>query len=120
LDRHNAFKWVSFRSAPALGIRMNDGVNQRLQSILNLKGVVVLRSSTGATLPVAGLKDATFSRNGSITLGDVITAVEGKPIASFNQPAARLDDFKVGDKIKLALLRQGRSVTLEVVLQPDA
>jgi len=104
---------------PALGIRMDDGVNQRLQSILNLKGVVVLRSSTAATLPAAGLKEATFGRNGSITLGDVITAVEGKPITSVSQLAARLDDFKVGDKIKLTVQRQGHSVTLDVVLQAD-
>jgi S1-C subfamily serine protease len=81
--------------------------------------VVVLRSSTTAKAPVAGLKEATFGRNGSITLGDVITAVEGKPIASVNQLAARLDDFKVGDKIKLTVLRQGKSMALEVVLQTD-
>ena len=105
---------------PALGIRMDDGVNQRLLSILNLKGVVVLRSANAATQPAAGLKEATFGRNGTITLGDVITAVEGKPVTSASQLAARLDDFKVGDRVRLTVLRQGRSVALEVTLQADA
>ncbi len=105
---------------PALGIRMDDGVNQRLQSILNLKGVVVMRSAASAVVPAAGLKETTFDRNGSITLGDVITAVEGKPITSVNQLAARLDDFKVGDRVKLTVLRQGKTVTVEVTLQSSA
>lgn len=33
------------------------------------------------------------------------------------QLAARLDDFRVGDKSKLTVPRQGKSVSLEVVLQ---
>ena len=105
---------------PALGIRMDDGVNQRLQSILNLKGVVVMRSAASVVVPAAGLKETTFDRNGSITLGDVITAVEGKPITSVNQLAARLDDFKVGDRVKLTVLRQGKAMTVEVTLQSSA
>ncbi|MES2948352.1 MAG: trypsin-like peptidase domain-containing protein [Pseudomonadota bacterium] len=104
---------------PSLGIRMDEGLNQRLLSILRIKGVVVLRSSPTAPAPGSGLKETTFGRNGSITLGDVITAVDGKPVASVGQLAARLDDFKAGDKIKLTLLRQGRSATVEVVLQAE-
>ncbi len=105
---------------PSLGIRMNEAVNQRLLSILNIKGVVVLRPSPTAPAPASGLKETTFGRNGNIALGDVITAVDGKPVASVSQLVARLDDFKIGDKVKLTLLRQGRSVVLEAVLQADS
>lgn len=68
-------------------------------------------------VPVAGLKAATFGHNGCITQGDVVTAVEGKPNYSVTQLAARLDDFKVGDKSKLTVLHQNNWVSLEVVLR---
>jgi S1-C subfamily serine protease len=52
-----------------------------------------------------------------IVPGDIITAVDGKPVDSVGKFAARLDEFKAGDRIRLTLLRQGRSVEVSLTLQ---
>ena len=45
-----------------------------------------------------------------ITVDDVNTAVDTKPVATISQLLARLDDFKVGDRVKITVLRQGQIV----------
>lgn len=102
---------------PSLGIRMDDALNQRLTAALDVRGIVVMRSSSASTVPAPGLKETTFGKNGSIKLGDVITAVGGKPVATISQLLARLDDYKVGDRAKVTVLRQGQNVLLEIPLQ---
>jgi S1-C subfamily serine protease len=101
---------------PALGIRLDEDINQRLLSALRVRGVVVLRPAGGTAVP-AGLKETTFTRDGSIQLGDVITAVEGAPVESVSQLQARLDDFRPGDRVQLSVQRQGRAVTVDVTVQ---
>lgn len=103
---------------PSLGIRIDEELNQRLTELLKVRGVVVLRASS-AQAPAGGLRVTTVAGDGRIALGDVITAVDGKPVASVSQLMARLDDFKPGDTIAVTVLRQGRSSTLHVTLLRD-
>ena len=104
-------------SRPAMGIELDEGANQRLTAALGVKGVVVLRVKPGSPAAAAGLQGVTVSRR-SIVPGDIITAVEGKPVDSVGKFAARLDEFKAGDRIRLTLLRQGKRVEVSVRLQP--
>ena len=60
-----------------------------------------------------------MGRDGAIALGDVIVAVEGKPIESVAQLLARLDDFKPGDTVGVTVMRQGRAATLPLTLGTD-
>jgi S1-C subfamily serine protease len=66
---------------------------------------------------VPGLQESTLSRDGTIFLGDINTAVNGKPVDSIRQLALQLDEFHVGDTVLLALLRKGKLLTLEARLQ---
>jgi S1-C subfamily serine protease len=50
--------------------------------------------------------------------GDVITAVDGKPVDSVGKLLARLDEHRIGDSVPLEVLRAGRKVEVTVVLQP--
>jgi S1-C subfamily serine protease len=103
---------------PALGIEVDEALNQRLSALLKVEGVVVLRVAPGSAAAAAGLKGATVSRDGGIVPGDVITGVEGKPVAGVGQLLGRLDDFKVGDAVKLQVLREGKPQDVVVTLQP--
>jgi S1-C subfamily serine protease len=103
---------------PALGIQVDEGLNERASALLNVKGVIVLRVTPGSAAAAAGLKGATVSADGSIVPGDIITGVEGKPVASVGQLLGRLDDFKIGDAVKLQVLRDGRQQDVLVTLQP--
>jgi S1-C subfamily serine protease len=100
---------------PSLGLRMDEELNQRLASALEVRGVVVLRAPTGKLAP--GLQESTLSRDGSIFLGDVITAVNGKPVESIHQLVMQLDELSVGDAVSLTLLRKGKSLNLQASLQ---
>lgn len=100
---------------PSLGLRMDEELNQRLASALEIRGVVVLRAPTGKLAP--GLQESTLTRDGSILLGDVITAVNGKPVESIRQLAMQLDELSVGDAVSLTLLRKGKSLNLQASLQ---
>jgi S1-C subfamily serine protease len=102
---------------PALGIEIDEDINQRLTVMLETKGVVILNVPRGTAAAAAGLKGVMSTRDGSIIPGDIITAIEGKPVDSVGKLVARLDDFRVGDKIKIAVTRQGKSREVQVILQ---
>ena len=104
---------------PSLGIEVDEDLNRRLTALLEVNGIAILRVAPGGPADKAGLKGVAVSRTGTVTPGDIITAVEGRPIESVSQFAALLDDFKVGDRIRLTLLRQGRSVDVQVTLQAE-
>jgi S1-C subfamily serine protease len=105
---------------PALGIEADERVNEQLTQMLQIEGVVVLRVRPGSAAEAAGLRGATLSRERGITPGDVIVSVEGRPVASVGELLGRLDDFAVGDTVKLGVLRDGAHRDVEVTLQPGA
>jgi len=103
---------------PSLGIHLDEGINERLKPLLGLKGIVILRVSPGSAVEQAGLKGATITPDGGIVPGDIITAVDGKPVDTVSRLLARLDDFSVGDTVKITVLRGGRTLEMAVALQP--
>ncbi len=105
---------------PALGIEVDEGLNQRLAQLRGIEGVVILRVTPGSAAELTGLKGATISRDGGIVPGDTIVAVEGKAVESVGNLLARLDDFEVGEVIKISVLREGKKIELPVTLQPGA
>ena len=50
--------------------------------------------------------------------GDIITAIDGKPVDSLGKLLARLDDYKVGDTVQVKVLREGKEREVAVALQP--
>jgi len=105
---------------PALGIEVDEGLNQRLAQLRGVEGDVILRVSPGSAAELAGLKGATVSRDGGIVPGDTIVAVEGTAVESVGNLLARLDDFEVGEVVKISVLREGKKIELPVTLQPGA
>jgi len=102
-----------------LGIEIDERINQRLIALLNVKGIVILKVPPGGMADSAGLKGVTIAKNGAIIPGDIITAIEGKPVDSVSKLTAKLDDFRVGEKTRLTVLRQGKSREVQVVLQAE-
>jgi S1-C subfamily serine protease len=100
---------------PSLGLRMDEELNQRLSRALEVRGVVVMRSPSAQLAP--GLQESTLARDGSFFLGDIITAVNGKPVQTIRQLALQLDELRVDDKVTLSILRKGKPLTLNTRLQ---
>jgi S1-C subfamily serine protease len=103
---------------PALGIELDEGINERLKTLLRVNGIVILRVSPGSAAERAGLKGAMVSRDGGIVPGDIITAVDGKQVDTVSKLLARMDDHAVGDTLKVTVLREGQTIDIVVTLQP--
>ncbi len=103
---------------PALGIEVDEGINQRLAQLLGVEGVFVLGVNPGSAAEAAGLEGATLSSDGGIAPRDIIVAIEGRRIATVAELLARIDDHAVGDTVTLTILRDGKELQLPVVLQP--
>ena len=82
-----------------------------------MKGVAVLSVEPGSPAAAAGLRPARTSPDGRIAFGDVITAIDGKPVDSVARLVNRLDEHKVGDTIKLTVHREGKSTELTATLK---
>ena len=104
--------------SPVLGVSVDEGLNQRLTRLLGLEGVVILRVPQGSAAAVAGLKGVTLSPDGGVVPGDIILDVEGVPVDGVGKLQARLDDFKVGDTVRLKILRDDKETETQVILQP--
>jgi S1-C subfamily serine protease len=102
---------------PALGIEVDEELNRAVTEQLRIAGVVVLRTTPGSAAARAGLQGA-GQRSGRIVAGDIIVAVDGKPVDSVPRLLARLDDYQVGDTVRLTVSRDGRTREVPVRLQP--
>jgi S1-C subfamily serine protease len=102
---------------PTLGIEVDEELNRMIARRLGLKGVVVLRVNAQSGAQAAGLKAARLAADGSFIPGDIITAVNDKPVESVAQLIGRIDDYKVGETVKLTLRREGKDAEVSVTLQ---
>jgi len=105
---------------PVLGIHIDEGLNERLIRSLGTKGVYILKVSPGSAAENAGMKGAQLTREGRVIPGDIITAINGKPVDSVSRYLSRVDDFKVGETVTVAIKRGEQQLDLQVTLQPES
>ena len=65
----------------------------------------------------AGLKGATMDRYGRVQLGDVILAVDGKRVATFDDLYLALENRNPGESVRVRYRRGDRELEVNVVLQ---
>jgi S1-C subfamily serine protease len=101
---------------PDLGVGLDEGITEALSAKLRIEGVPVLRVNPHSPAARAGLRPAKIDGDGNFVPGDIIVAVNDRPVASVAKLLGRLDDFSPGDKVRLTVLRDGKPLHLEVVL----
>lgn len=102
---------------PALGIESDEEINDRLKRASGIDGVFILSVEPGSAAERVGLVGVQRTRRG-ILPGDVIVALNSRPVSRLGDLLARLDDFQVGQKVQLTLLRAGEERNVSVELQP--
>lgn len=98
---------------PGLGIRPAE---PQLTARLGLKGVLVLEVIPGSGAEQAGLRPTRRRRDGRIELGDVILAIDGKPIRDLDDLYETLDARKVGEAVTVTIQRGQERTELAVSL----
>ncbi len=101
---------------PALGIEVDEDLNRQVTQKLGVEGVLVLKVAPGSAAEAAGMQGARIDAEG-ITPGDIIVAVDDKPVDSVAKLLGRLDDFRVGEAVRVTVLRESGEAELTVTLQ---
>jgi S1-C subfamily serine protease len=83
------------------------------------KGLVIAAVPEGTTAEKAGLRGMRRTRNGQIFMGDIITKIGNDPIESVDGVFEILDKYKIGDIVKLTIIREGEAkpIIIELKLQ---
>ena len=103
---------------PSLGIRAEEQLNAALAARLGIEGVFVLEVEPGSAAERAGIRPARLSRESGLRTGDVILAIDGRPLRRVSELLAELDRRAPAAVVTLTLLREG--ARLEVAVTLDA
>jgi S1-C subfamily serine protease len=102
---------------PSLGIQT--GPPEFQQALRLPKGVPVLGVVAGSPAAAAGIRAFRRARGGDIVPGDIITAIDRKPIATFDELLDALEWHQAGQAVIVSVLRAGKTVELQVRLAPS-
>jgi S1-C subfamily serine protease len=105
---------------PVIGISGDDEFSARLLEDAGVQGVAILGITPGSPAERIGLRPAMRGADGRPVLGDVIQAVDGKPVRSLSELTTLLESKQVGDSVVLTLWRDGELVPAEVTLGAPA
>jgi S1-C subfamily serine protease len=98
----------------------DDQLNDRVKQQLGISGVLVLYVKPNSPAAQAGMRGIYRDESGERRLGDIITAIDDKPVASKDDLYSILDQAKVGDKVTIHILRGGEHLQLEVTLAKES
>lgn len=97
---------------PGIGASLAD---ERLARRLGIDGILVLNIEKGGPADKAGLRPTT-QYQGELVLGDIIVAIAGREVLSYNDIRDELENFKVGDEVLISVIRDGRSIEVPIRL----
>jgi 2-alkenal reductase len=100
------------------GVSLN-AINAAEAGVEPQKGVYITAVTPGSAAAVAGLRAAAATTNSGALPpgGDVVLSVNGKETTGIEQLARMVDGYKVGDTVKLQIVRAGRQMELSATLQ---
>ena len=88
----------------------------RSRSGVASKGVLIARVERGGAAAKAGLHSTRRTSDGDIQWGDLIVAVEGKPVEGVDELLTMLEKHSIGEQVKLTIIR-GLSTRQEETLE---
>jgi S1-C subfamily serine protease len=83
---------------------------------VDIDGVLILEVPAGSPAHQAGLRPTYRDVFGDIILGDIIVGIDGRSVSTSEQLYSILDDKRVGDKVRLDIIRDGRKISAMVTL----
>ncbi len=81
------------------------------------QGVYVTLVCAGSPADISGLKGDSFSLMPS-GRGDLITAIDGNPVAEVSDIVTRLNDLRPGNSVTLSVIREKQHHEVDVILSP--
>jgi S1-C subfamily serine protease len=103
---------------PTLGIETDDRFSREAERRLGVRGLLVLGVTRGSGAAAAGLRPTGIDAFGNLVYGDIIEAVDGKPVRSRLDLLDALEGRAPGEVVVLTVWRDGERIPVEVVLSP--
>lgn len=104
---------------PGLGVHLFDDatVSELIsRKVINRNGALVRDVVPGSSADAAGLQPTRRS-NGQLLIGDLIVAIDEKPVANQEDLFDALSNHKVDDVVEVQIVREGTEQTVPVTLQ---
>ncbi len=101
---------------PTAGFNVIDRVSAVVLQQMGVKGVLVLDIAPGSPAAQAGLRGSKVGRDGSVALGDVLQSIDGVPVFNSTDIDRILGGKKIGDRVTLGILREGKTLQLALTL----
>jgi len=98
---------------PGIGVTL---ASERIARRLDIEGLLVIGVRPGSSADKAGIRETRQVR-GKIILGDIILAVNGEPVESFDDLRNELDRYRIGDEVTLIILRGEEHTEVKVRLE---
>ena len=107
--------------SPSLGYQ---ALNPSMARRVGFKGILVMSVEKFGAAERAGVEPFRYDEMGSLVYGDLIVALDNKPIKDQDDVYAALDQYNVGDEVTLTVVRASNtknptSLRLKVTLQSD-
>lgn len=99
---------------PGLGVSL---VPDAMARRWGVQGLIIGKVGRGSPAERAGLRGARETVMGRIHLGDIIVAVDGKPVETIDDLMDVMEKHKVGDQVTVDYLRGNRREQVRVTLQ---
>jgi S1-C subfamily serine protease len=100
---------------PDTGLVFDDRLSRAVSARYGVPGALVLAVHEGSPAAAAGLRPTQRS-GGYVIPGDLIEAVDAKPVKSVAEFNAMLERYKAGDKITLKIFREGQHLEIPLAL----
>jgi S1-C subfamily serine protease len=103
---------------PRLGVQVAE--DQVARQVGVKEGALVVRVFPGSPAETAGLLGVQQDDEGRVVLGDIITAIDDKPIKAGKDLFGVLEEYKPGDTVTVTFLRNGKKQQTKATLQVTA
>ena len=102
---------------PVFGVDLDDRLSAYVTRRLGVEGVLIRGVDKGSAAEAAGLEGSSIDRRSRVIPGDVVQAIDGKPVQSVGDLLGRLGGYRPGDSVSLVVWRDGKTRTVRVRLQ---
>lgn len=98
---------------PSLGVEF---ARQSIVERLGLQGALVIEVYQGSAAERAGIQPTVRTRSGAIRLGDIIIAINGDKIKGYSDVVLALEKYKPGETVRITVLRDEKTVSIDLKL----
>jgi hypothetical protein len=110
-ERENAMPFTGTNSKNTSGAQATEKTSRRVST-----GSVPDFAFKGEGVKLGSVIEGSAGDKAGLKAGDIITAINGDSVKDLKQYSDALKKFKPGDKIKLTILREGKSIIVPLVL----